>query len=259
MIYTTPLKALSNQKLLEMRTWFGEHRVGLQTGDQSLNVEGDVVIMTTEILRNILYRSSGVDEAGACLLPDLALLSCVLQPSCPGSASLQPVMGPGLDVQDSTIARSIKDLSVQRTTVCKGCPWAKAGACHAALPCRAISTHTRLREGCAGRSVGSARLNNVGLLVLDEVHYLGDRDRGTVWEEVIISCLPHMRLLAMSATIANARQLGGWLSEVRLCLAESHLGPWILPARLESLRAFHGGLPRLPVPASCKYICRRHC
>ena len=68
MIYTTPLKALSNQKLLEMRTWFGEESVGLQTGDQSLNVEGDVVIMTTEVLRNILYRSSGVDQAGVRLL-----------------------------------------------------------------------------------------------------------------------------------------------------------------------------------------------
>ena len=64
--------------------------------------------------------------------------------------------------------------------------------------------------------MGSARLNNVGLLVLDEVHYLGDPERGTVWEEVVISCLPHMRLLAMSATIANARQLGGWLSQVWL-------------------------------------------
>ena len=97
-----------------------------------------------------------------------------------------------------------------------------------ALPGSSIS-RAEPGGGCAGRSVGSARLNNVGLLVLDEVHYLGDRDRGTVWEEVIISCLPHMRLLAMSATIANARQLGGWLSEVRLRLAASHLGPWNNP------------------------------
>ena len=100
MIYTTPLKALSNQKLLEMRTWFGEHRVGLQTGDQSLNVEGDVVIMTTEILRNILYRSSGVDQAGACLLPVPALLRCVawgrLRPFCPCSVRLQPPLDPGV-------------------------------------------------------------------------------------------------------------------------------------------------------------------
>ena len=55
-IYTTPLKALSNQKLLEMREQFGSERVGLQTGDVSLNAEGDIVIMTTEVLRNILYR-----------------------------------------------------------------------------------------------------------------------------------------------------------------------------------------------------------
>ena len=72
MIYTTPLKALSNQKLLEMRTWFGEERVGLQTGDQSLNTEGDIVIMTTEVLRNIMYKTSGVDQAGG-RIPSVAL------------------------------------------------------------------------------------------------------------------------------------------------------------------------------------------
>jgi hypothetical protein len=55
-IYTTPLKALSNQKVGEMRERFGADRVGLQTGDVSLNPEGQVVVMTTEVLRNIMYR-----------------------------------------------------------------------------------------------------------------------------------------------------------------------------------------------------------
>ena len=55
-IYTTPLKALSNQKLLEMRDRFGEEQAGLQTGDTSINPDGNIVVMTTEILRNILYR-----------------------------------------------------------------------------------------------------------------------------------------------------------------------------------------------------------
>lgn len=64
MVYTTPLKALSNQKLREMQTWFGEARVGLQTGDVSLNVQADVVIMTTEVLRNILYGSTTLDTEG---------------------------------------------------------------------------------------------------------------------------------------------------------------------------------------------------
>ena len=63
-VYTTPLKALSNQKLHEMRTWLGEARVGLQTGDISLNIDADVVIMTTEVLRNILYGSTTLTEAG---------------------------------------------------------------------------------------------------------------------------------------------------------------------------------------------------
>ena len=56
-IYTTPLKALSNQKLYEMRMRFGSDRVGLQTGDATLNVDRDIVVMTTEILRNIMYRA----------------------------------------------------------------------------------------------------------------------------------------------------------------------------------------------------------
>ena len=56
-VYTTPLKALSNQKLFEMRLRFGASRVGLQTGDATLNVDRDIVVMTTEILRNIMYRT----------------------------------------------------------------------------------------------------------------------------------------------------------------------------------------------------------
>ena len=55
------MKALSNQKLFEMRARFGTERVGLQTGDASLNIESDIVVMTTEILRNMMYH---VEEDG---------------------------------------------------------------------------------------------------------------------------------------------------------------------------------------------------
>ncbi|KAK9815169.1 hypothetical protein WJX73_009621 [Symbiochloris irregularis] len=127
-IYTTPLKALSNQKLFEFRRLFGTERVGLQTGDGSLNAEGDVVVMTTEVMRNIMYRSA--------------------------------------------------------------------------------------HDAATGRSGSSDRLGDVGLLVLDEVHYLGDPSRGSVWEEVIINCPPHIQLLSMSATIANADDLGAWIKKV---------------------------------------------
>ena len=57
------------------------------------------------------------------------------------------------------------------------------------------------------------RLADVGLVVLDEVHYLGDPDRGSVWEEVIINCPTHIQLLSLSATVANPDELGGWISE----------------------------------------------
>ncbi len=61
-IYTTPLKALSNQKMMEMRDRFGVEEAGLQTGDASINPDGSVVVMTTEILRNILYRVEEEEE-----------------------------------------------------------------------------------------------------------------------------------------------------------------------------------------------------
>lgn len=56
-IYTTPLKALSNQKLFEMRERFGTERVGLSTGDASIQTDSAIMVMTTEILRNIMYRT----------------------------------------------------------------------------------------------------------------------------------------------------------------------------------------------------------
>ncbi|KAG1676505.1 hypothetical protein FOA52_000048 [Chlamydomonas sp. UWO 241] len=131
-IYTTPLKALSNQKLQELRTRFGPARCGLQTGDSSLNTDADIVVMTTEILRNIMYRTAEVGEDA---------------PSVNLSAT---------------------------------------------------------RE---------ARLGDVGCIVLDEVHYLGDPSRGSVWEEVIINCPRHIQLLCMSATVKNPDDLGGWISK----------------------------------------------
>ena len=60
--YTTPLKALSNQKLRDFRASFGPRQVGLLTGDLSVNREAPVVVMTTEIFRNMLYGRSALDD-----------------------------------------------------------------------------------------------------------------------------------------------------------------------------------------------------
>ena len=56
---------------------------------------------------------------------------------------------------------------------------------------------------------------NADLVVLDEAHYLGDEDRGHVWEEAIILTPPRIRLLLLSATIGNAREFAEWIEEVR--------------------------------------------
>ncbi|MGB9377991.1 MAG: DEAD/DEAH box helicase, partial [Mycobacteriales bacterium] len=116
--YTTPIKALSNQKYADLVARHGSHNVGLLTGDNSVNGDAAVVVMTTEVLRNMLY-------------------------------------------------------------------------------------------------VGSAGLHNLGFVVMDEVHYLADRFRGAVWEEVIIHLPESVTLVSLSATVSNAEEFGEWLVTVR--------------------------------------------
>ncbi len=116
--YTTPIKALSNQKFNDLAKRYGADRVGLLTGDNSINGEAPVVVMTTEVLRNMLYA-------------------------------------------------------------------------------------------------GSRTLEGLGFVVMDEVHYLADRMRGAVWEEVIIHLPESVALASLSATVSNAEEFGEWLGTVR--------------------------------------------
>ncbi|KAG9155533.1 hypothetical protein Leryth_009941 [Lithospermum erythrorhizon] len=123
LFYTTPLKALSNQKFREFRDTFGEGNVGLLTGDSAINKDAPILIMTTEILRNMLYQSVGrVSSDGGLLLVDV--------------------------------------------------------------------------------------------IVLDEVHYLSDISRGTVWEEIVIYCPKEVQLICLSATVANPDELAGWIGQI---------------------------------------------
>ncbi|XP_057829348.2 DExH-box ATP-dependent RNA helicase DExH15 chloroplastic [Cryptomeria japonica] len=123
LLYTTPLKALSNQKFREFRETFGEKNVGLLTGDAAVNREAPILIMTTEILRNMLYQSVNTVSEGS-------------------------------------------------------------------------------------------GLEQVDFIVLDEVHYLSDISRGTVWEETVIYCPKEVQLICLSATISNPEELAGWIGQV---------------------------------------------
>ena len=116
--YTTPIKALSNQKYQEFCDRFGEDRVGLLTGDTNINSDAQVMVMTTEVLRNMLYANSNT-------------------------------------------------------------------------------------------------LVNLGAVVMDEVHYLADKFRGAVWEEVLIHLMESVQVISLSATVSNAEEFGEWLGEVR--------------------------------------------
>jgi len=116
--YTTPIKALSNQKFSELVTRYGESKVGLLTGDTSINSEAQIVVMTTEILRNMIYANS--------------------------------------------------------------------------------STIDKLK-----------------FVVMDEVHYLADKFRGAVWEEILIHLPESVQVVSLSATVSNAEEFGEWLQTVR--------------------------------------------
>ena len=120
--YTTPLKALSNQKFYDFSRKYGAEKVGLLTGDTSINRNGQIVVMTTEVFRNMLY---------------------------------------------CTNFGSITD-----------------------------------------------NMQSVKYVVLDEVHYMNDEQRGTVWEESIIYCPTDVQIIALSATVANAKQLTEWINTV---------------------------------------------
>jgi len=117
-IYTTPLKALSNQKFRDFQKMHGEKLVGLVTGENNINDSAPIVVMTTEILRNVIYED-----------PD--------------------------------------------------------------------------------------RLRNVSYVILDEVHYIDDFPRGSVWEEIVIQAPAHIKLVGLSATIGNYRELADWMSQNR--------------------------------------------
>ncbi len=116
--YTTPIKALSNQKFHELCAEYGEEEVGLLTGDVNLRGDAPIVVMTTEVLRNMIYADSKT-------------------------------------------------------------------------------------------------LDDLAFVVLDEVHFLGDRFRGAVWEEIILHLPRTVRLVSLSATVSNAEEFGDWMHAVR--------------------------------------------
>jgi ATP-dependent RNA helicase HelY len=116
--YTAPMKALSNQKFQELVNEYGADQVGLLTGDTNINSTARIVVMTTEVLRNMLYADSSL-------------------------------------------------------------------------------------------------LRNLSHVIMDEVHYLADRFRGAVWEEVIIHLPQAVKMVSLSATVSNAEEFGDWLQAVR--------------------------------------------
>ena len=117
-VYTAPLKAISNQKFRDFTSEYGESSVGILTGDVQINPTAPLLIMTTEIYRNMLV------------------------------------------------------------------------------------SRDRL-------------LDNLQYVIFDEIHYMSDFERGTVWEEAIIFSPEHVKFLCLSATVPNAKELAGWIRSIK--------------------------------------------
>ncbi len=117
-IYTAPIKALSNQKYSQFRKAFGEEKVGLITGDIVINHDAPILVMTTEIYRNMLLTNDEI-------------------------------------------------------------------------------------------------INNLSYVIFDEIHFINDIERGTVWEESLIFSPPHVRFLCLSATIPNAQEFADWIMSIK--------------------------------------------
>src|SRR5260370_31549131 len=139
-IYTTPLKALSNQKYHDFVREYGERTVGLVTGENTINDDAPVVVMTTEILRNLIYEDP-------------------------------------------------------------------------------------------------RRLDLVRYVILDEVHYIDDFPRGSVWEEIVIQAPANIKLVGLSATIGNYQEIADWMAENRGGMGTTV--PGVRPGGLRTWPASH--------------------
>ena len=127
--YTTPIKSLSNQKFKDLKKQFGDGNVGIMTGDIKFCPDAEVVIMTTEILRNLLYK------------------------------------------RDSTT----KDLGITASLSC----------------------------------------DRLDAVIFDECHYINDKDRGHIWEEVMILLPPEVKMIMLSATLDHPEYFAEWLGELK--------------------------------------------
>ena len=127
--YTTPIKSLSNQKFNDLKAQFGEQKVGIMTGDIKFSPDADIVIMTTEILRNLLFKQGS----------------------------------------------STKDIG----------------------------------------PTASLTIDGLDAVIFDECHYINDKDRGHIWEEIMILLPPEVKMVMLSATLDHPEYFAEWLGELK--------------------------------------------
>ncbi len=174
-IYTAPLKALSNQKFRDLRRRYGDRDVGLLTGDIVENARAPIVVMTTEIYRNMLLEG---------------LRAASLTPAQEADELLSGI--------SHRVARAIATDGAGEDG-------------HESV--RSVVAADDVVE-LARRAALDEELSTVGCVIFDELHYLGDPGRGPVWEEAIIHSPERITLIGLSATVSNAGQLRRWIEHV---------------------------------------------
>ncbi|KAF1873081.1 hypothetical protein Lal_00016202 [Lupinus albus] len=201
--YTTPLKALSNQKFREFRETFGDTNVGLLTGDSAINKEAQVLIMTTEILRNMLYQSNSIKKQPMREAPHLV-------------GSVEAVSG--IRTHDLLVTSSDLTIVAIRDRDGECAQFGVAEEANSGEEAFTAGTSAALaivvNDSIVGNVSSGGGLFHVDVIVLDEVHYLSDISRGTVWEEIVIYCPKEVQLICLSATVANPDELAGWIGQI---------------------------------------------
>lgn len=159
-IYTTPIKSLSNEKYNEFVVKFAKYgiTVGIMTGDNKINPDADVIMVTAEILRNSLYNNSNKSEESEKTKDE----NCIFYN------------------EFKSLIDSID-----------------------------VSTKHKLGGGIPNF------ISTIGCVIMDEIHYMNDKDRGKVWEETIIMLPKNIQLIMLSGTIGNREYFAKWISNCR--------------------------------------------
>jgi len=181
-VYTSPVKSLSNQKFKEFSEKIPD--VGIMTGDIKCNPDAQCVIMTTEILRNMLYKDKATTTATT-------------------------------TTATTTTATTTTATTTTATTTTATTTAATTAATTTTATTTTATTTATTTTATTLNSSSNNYFDTVECVIFDEIHYINDKDRGKIWEESIIMLPPHIKILGCSGTISEPEKFASWIGDIK--------------------------------------------